>query len=103
MLLVGRHRTRTCQGVTRRELLQVGGSAVLGLSLFDLLRARAAASGPRRAKSFLLLWLGGGPPPLDTFDPKPAAPAEFRGPFGTIPTRITGVRFCELFGQLAAR
>jgi hypothetical protein len=51
----------------------------------------------------LLLWLWGGPPQLDTFDPKPNAPLEYRGPFGTIPTRITGVRFSELFPQLAAR
>ncbi|MFO0928791.1 MAG: hypothetical protein U0736_17520 [Gemmataceae bacterium] len=63
MLFVGRHRTRTCQGVTRRELLQVGGSAVLGLSLADLLRRRSegSAGGPARAKSVLLLWLWGGP------------------------------------------
>src|SRR6187455_2075369 len=103
MLLFGRHRTRTCQGVTRRELLQVGGSAVLGLSLLDLLgrpgQARAASAA--RVKSVLLLWLWGGPSHLDTFDPKPAAPVDFRGPFSTIPTRVTGVRFCELFPQLA--
>src|SRR4051794_13792091 len=103
MLLVGHHRTRTCQGVTRRELLQVGGSAVLGLSLPGLLRGRAIASGPAKVKSVLLLWLWGGPAHLDTFDPKPAAPAEYRGPFATIATRVTGVRFCELFPLLAAR
>lgn len=105
MLLVGRHRCRTCQGITRRELLQVGGSTVLGLSLIDALRCAGRASGGAapRAKSVLLLWLWGGPSHLDTFDPKPHAPTEFRGPFSTIPTRITGVRFGELFPQLAAR
>jgi hypothetical protein len=51
----------------------------------------------------ILLWLWGGPSQLDTFDPKPQAPSEYRGPFGTIPTRISGVRFAELFPQLAAR
>src|SRR5262245_49592246 len=104
MLLVGQHRTRTCQGVSRRELLQVGGSAVLGLSLAGLLRrGQASVDPPAKAKSVLLLWLWGGPSQLDTFDPKPAAPAEFRGPFSSIPTRITGVRFCELFPELAKR
>ena len=86
MLLVGHHRTRTCQGVTRRELLQVGGSAVLGLSLFDRLGrpGRANVESQARVKSVLLLWLWGGPAHLDTFDPKPAAPAEFRGPQVTL-------------------
>lgn len=104
MLLVGRHRTRTCQGVSRRALLQVGASSVLGLSLLDLLRDRGRANVATKAtaKSVLLLWLWGGPPQLDTFDPKPDAPMEFRGPFGTIPTRTTGARFCELFPQVAA-
>ena len=74
--------------------------SVLGLSLADLLRARAAASSAR-AKSVVLLWLWGGPSQLDTCDPKPNAPLEYRGPFGTIPTQIPGVRFCELFPQLA--
>ena len=103
MLLVGQHRTRTCQGLTRRALLQVGASTVLGLSLADLLRhnGRAGEGGRGTARSVLLLWLWGGPAQLDTWDPKPAAPLEFRGPFGTIPTRIPGVRFCELFPQTA--
>ena len=60
--------------------------------------ARCAADG----KSILLLWLWGGPPHLDTFDPKPDAPLEFRGPFASIPTRTPGLRFGELFPQLAA-
>jgi hypothetical protein len=49
----------------------------------------------------VLLWLWGGPSQLDTFDPKPGASLEYRGPFGTIPTKLAGVRFCELFPQLA--
>jgi hypothetical protein len=96
MLLVGRHRTRTCQGISRRALLQVGASAVLGLSLPALLRQRemVRAASATNVKSVMLLWLWGGPAQLDTWDPKPNAPVDFRGPFGTIPTRITGVRFC---------
>lgn len=101
MLLVGERHTRTCSGIDRRSFLQVGASTVLGLSLSDLLRARAA--GPAgKAKAVILLWLWGGPSQLDTFDPKPNAQLDYRGPFGTIPTRITGLRFCELFPQLAS-
>jgi hypothetical protein len=105
MLLVGRHRTRTCQNITRRALLQVGACSVLGLSLPSLLRTRqtASASSASPVKSVLLLWLWGGPAQLDTWDPKPSAAMEYRGPFGTIATRVTGVRFCELFPQIADR
>ena len=102
MLLVGRQTARTCSGPDRRAFLQVGASSVLGLSLADLLRARAGGPSSAPAKSVILLWLWGGPSQLDTFDPKPHAPLEYRGPFGTIPTKIAGVRFCELFPQLAA-
>jgi hypothetical protein len=103
MLLLGQQRSRTCQGLTRRAFVQVGASSVLGLSLADLLRLRAqgpaASTGP--ARSVLLLWLWGGPAHLDTWDPKPGAPLEFRGPFSAIATRTTGVRVCELFPQVA--
>jgi hypothetical protein len=103
MLLVGRQRARTCQGLTRRALLQVGASTVLGLSLSDLLRLRAETGTPvtGTAKSVLLLWLWGGPSHLDTWDPKPNAPLEYRGPFSPIPTKQVGVRICELFPQVA--
>ncbi len=104
MLMIGRRLTHTCSSLNRRAFLQVGASSVLGLSLTDLLRARAArqSSLPQaRAKAVILLWLWGGPSQLDTFDPKPHATLDYRGPFGTTGTRITGVRFCELFPQLA--
>jgi hypothetical protein len=103
MLLIGRHRTRTCQGPTRRALLQAGAISAVGLSLADLLRLRAAGATTSNgtAKSVLFLWLWGGPAHLDTWDPKPNAALEFRGPFNAIPTRVTGVRFGELFPQVA--
>src|SRR4051794_12105697 len=97
MLLVGRHKTRTCQGVTRREVLQVGACSALGLSLAGRLKANPTAP----AKQVLLVWLWGGPSQLDTFDPKPDAPLEYRGPYATIATRSPGVRFGELFPKLA--
>jgi hypothetical protein len=102
MLLLGRQTQRTCQGVTRRAFLQVGASTVLGLSLADLLRLRAqGATLAGSAKSVMLLWLWGGPAQLDTWDPKPGAPIEYRGPFSSIATRTTGLRIGELFPQLA--
>lgn len=102
MLFLGRQMQRTCAGLHRRAFLQAGGSSVLGLTLADWLRVRAEAPGTVSAKSVLLLWLWGGPSHLDTFDPKPNAPIEYRGPFSTIPTRTSGLRFSELFPQLAA-
>jgi hypothetical protein len=103
MLLLGRQRAHTCQGPTRRAFLQAGASSFLGLSLADLLRLRAEAgiTPNGSARSVLLLWLWGGPAQLDTWDPKPNAPLEYRGPFSSIATRTTGVRICELFPQVA--
>jgi uncharacterized protein (DUF1501 family) len=101
MLLLGRQTARTCQTLDRRAFLQVGASSVLGLSVADKLRAGSTGLNPGSAKAVILLWLWGGPSQLDTFDPKPHAPLEYRGPFGTTPTRIPGVRFCELFPKLA--
>jgi Protein of unknown function (DUF1501) len=104
MLLLGRGRQRTCQGMTRREFVQIGASSVLGLSLVDLLRLRASTGYEAgTARSVIFLWLWGGPAQLDTWDPKPNAPLDFRGPFASIATRVTGVRFGELFPQIASR
>jgi hypothetical protein len=103
MLLIGRQKARTCQGVTRRAFLQVGASSVLGLSLADLLGrdGRADTYGSGTARSVIFLWLWGGPAQLDTWDPKPNAPLEYRGPFAPIPTRVPGTRIGELFPQIA--
>jgi uncharacterized protein (DUF1501 family) len=101
MLLIGRQTARTCQTLSRRAFLQVGASSVLGLSLADLLKQRTYGNTQGSAKSVVLLWLWGGPSRLDTWDPKPNAPIEYRGPFGTIPTKVPGVRFCELFPKIA--
>jgi hypothetical protein len=86
----------------RRDFLTVGGLAVAGLSLPQFLRARAAAP-ERSAPSVVFLFLDGGASQFETFDPKPDAPKEIRGPFGTIPTTHPGVRFCELLPRLARR
>jgi hypothetical protein len=91
----------------RRNFLKVGMlGAAGGLSLLDwfALRARAAqegAVGRAAAESVVLVWFGGGPSHLDTFDPKPDAPAEIRGPFKAIGTKADGVRICEHLPKLA--
>lgn len=95
-----------CDGSTRREFLQVGTLALGGLTLTDLLRARAAATEAGhtpRQKSVILLFLDGGAPQHETFDAKPDAPAEYRSIFGVTRTRLPGVLFGSHFPQLAAR
>ena len=92
MLNIARFLARDCQRITRRSLLQIGACSALGLSLPDWLAARAragAASG--RARSVILLWLWGGPSHHETWDPKPEAASQIRGPFGTIPTHTPGL------------
>jgi len=103
MLLLGPQQQRTCQGWSRRAFLEAGASSVLGLSLADLLRLRAqgASSMAGSARSVIFVWLWGGPAHVDTWDPKPAAPLEFRGPFTPIRTQVTGLQLCELFPKLA--
>lgn len=93
-----------CEGVSRRELLRIGAISLGGLSLPQLLRTRAAAaeSGSRpRAKSVIVLFNGGGIPHHESWDPKPDAPLEIRGPFGTVPTRTPGLRVSELMPRTA--
>ena len=99
--------SQLCDGVSRREVLRVGGLSVLGLSLPTLLRATdetRPATADRsfgRAKNVIYLWLAGGPPQHETFDPKPDAPLEIRGAFRSIATTVPGVHFCELLPRTA--
>jgi len=101
MFEVGSFRAGTCQGVSRRAFLSAGIAAPLVLAAVG--ERTAKASEAPKARSILLVWLGGGPSHLDLFDPKPNAPLEYRGPFSTIATRTPGVRFTELLPKLAAR
>lgn len=106
MLNVGAMRGGVCGGrVSRRAFLQVGGLGAVGFTLADLLatRANAQAAPGGRAKAVILLWLWGGPSHLDTFDMKPDAPAEYRGPFEPVATAVPGLRVCELLPGLAKR
>jgi Protein of unknown function (DUF1501) len=95
-------------GVTRRDILRVGGLGVAGLALTDLLGGQGQAAPEAaldrtfgRAKNILFLFLSGGPSQYETFDPKPDAPAEIRGIFKPIATNVPGVRICELLPRTA--
>lgn len=83
---------RNCQGLSRRTALKVGVLGLGGLTLADQLAAEAAASSPKKRKSVILMWLDGGPSQLETYDPKPEAPAEYRGPFGVVKTNVPGIQ-----------
>lgn len=95
-----------CRGPSRREVLRLGLMGTLGLGLEDILRLRALAS-PQvakesgKVKNCILIWLAGGPSHLDTFDPKPDAPADVRGEFKPIATTVPGLQVSEVFPNLA--
>jgi hypothetical protein len=90
----------------RRNLMKASLAGLAGLSLPGLLRTRAGAAEAGRPiggnKAVILLWMTGGPSQIDTWDPKPGRPLQNRGPFGVIPTRLPGVRFCEHLPKQAA-
>jgi hypothetical protein len=99
----------TCDGLTRRNLLQVGGSAVLGLSLPGLF-AHAAENGSNnpgngkgfgKAKSVILCYMQGGPSHLDLWDPKENVPDKVKSVFKSIPTKLTGVHVTEILPKIA--
>jgi hypothetical protein len=86
----------------RREFLRAGSVPLLGLGLPHLLHGRSTARAPRgKARACILLFMWGGPAHQDTWDLKPGAPAEYRGPFRPIPTAVPGVQVCEHLPRLA--
>ncbi|HJT34049.1 MAG TPA: DUF1501 domain-containing protein [Pirellulales bacterium] len=88
---------------SRRSFLQAGALGVGGLTLADWLRLRAegAARPAAERTSVILFWLSGGPGHMETWDPKPLAPAEYRGPLGAIDTNVPGIQFSELMPEQA--
>jgi hypothetical protein len=96
---------RLCDGLTRREWLRAGGLGLFGLTLPALLGARATTAGSEggfgRARACILLYLSGGPPQHETWDPKPDAPAEVRGEFRPIASAVPGLHVGELMPRVA--
>ncbi len=98
-------------GFTRRDILRVGGSSLLGMSLNNLFRAQAIGAesvsssanppGWGKAKNMIMIYLQGGPSHLDLWDPKDNVPDNVRSAFSTIPTKLTGTHFTEILPKLA--
>ncbi len=108
----GKGCNQECSGLSRRDFLSTGALSVLGLTLGDLLRVEAAQASAQaatgvagrkspRAKNVLVIFLGGGITHHDSFDPKPGAPEEIRGKYGTIATKIAGIRYSDQMPKLA--
>jgi hypothetical protein len=95
---------RYCDGLSRRSFLKVGFLGIAGLSLPEWLRhqAKAKENGrPTKNTAVILIWLDGGPTHLDTYDPKPNAPAEYRGPMSFTRTNVPGIDICSLMQRQA--
>lgn len=107
LVIPGRAGKDTCDGITRRDLLRVGGSTMMGLGLAELLQLQASAATPSggpgfgKAKSVILLYLQGGPSHLDLWDPKEGVPDNVKSSFNPIPTKTAGLQFTELLPKLA--
>ncbi len=102
MLTIEGERFQTCAG-TRREFLRLGGLAMGGLTLPQLLAAEAQAGVRSNSKAVIMIFLSGGPPHIDMVDMKPDAPSEIRGNFKPIDTNVPGVQLCEHLPKLAKR
>ncbi len=94
-------RSTFCDGLSRRGFLKIGGLALGGFSLPDVLRAEAANGLGNSQKSVIMIFLPGGPPHQDMWDIKTQAPQEIRGPFQPISTSVPGIQIGELFPQIA--
>jgi hypothetical protein len=101
MLSIAGPRSRYCDGISRRNCLQIGALGLGGLALPEILRSQAEAAVGRPLKGVIMILQPGGPTHIDTFDLKPDAPAEVRGEFRPIPTKVPGLDVCELMPRLA--
>src|SRR5579875_1009745 len=106
MLTIFGPKQRFCDGISRRSFLQIGAFTfgAVSLTLADILRAEArAGAASNRHKAVINIFLGGGPPHQDLWDIKTEAPAEIRGEFKPIATKVPGIQIGEVFPQIAAR
>ncbi|CAN5604625.1 DUF1501 domain-containing protein [soil metagenome] len=96
---------RNCEGVNRRDFIQIGTAGFMGLTLPTLLaseaQAKAKDSKDAKAKSVILVWLSGGPATIDMWDNKPDAPEGIRGEFKSISTKASGMQFSEILPKMA--
>jgi hypothetical protein len=105
MINLGRVLARDCQGIRRREFLRLASAGFAGLTLAAALRAGSASAGDAAAseRSCIFIYLAGGPSHLETFDPKPGAPLDIRGPWGAIRSAVPGTILGEMLPELARR
>ena len=103
LTLLGNKNGQFCDRVSRRNFITIGALGLGGLSLDNLLRAEAQSSAATDCRSVIMIYLAGGPTQHETFDPKPNAPDNVRGSYGSIATSLPGVHFCELVPKLATR
>jgi hypothetical protein len=97
MLTIWGAKQKFCDGITRRSFLRIGAFGA-GLTLADMLRARALGTGSASSqKAAIMIYLPGGPSHMDMYDLKPNAPAEYRGEFRPINTNVPGIQICEHF------
>jgi hypothetical protein len=107
MLTIPGPKSRFCDGISRRTWMQIGGLALGGLSLPEILRGESesgtqvTSTSGKTAKGIIMILLPGGPSHLDMYDLKPDAPPEIRGEFQPIATKVPGVEICELMPRLA--
>jgi len=95
-----------CDGITRRDFVRIGGLSAMGLGLGSFFGLQSAAAAQKlsteaKAKSCILIWLEGGPSHIETFDPKPDAPSEVRGPLAAIGTNVSGIQLPECLERTA--
>jgi len=90
-----------CDGLRRRDFLHAGALGMLGLTLGDMFALQATGQAAPVDRNCILLFLVGAPSQLDTWDPKPDAPSEIRGPYKAIPTNVPGIRISEIFPRMA--
>src|SRR5438552_2035663 len=109
MLVIPGHRSQTCEGATRRELLRAGSIGMFGLNLAGFFAAQKASAATKydggrgfgSAKSVVMVFLQGGPSHIDIWDPKPEAPSNIRGEFKPIKSNVPGIWLSEVMPQLA--
>ncbi len=97
LTIAGQGKHDFCDGVTRRSFLRIGGLALGGLSLPQLLKAEGNSGARKSQKAVIMIFLAGGPPHQDMWDLKTAAPSDIRGDLKPIPTNVAGIEICELF------